>query len=230
MKLIVDRDTFDPWRFHSVAGRASVNVWKQTAGGILVRGEESERRTKGEPETLRRIIGEFGNDIAEACETVNVPAPLVAGMLAAESHGKTDAERPEDHLKDVSIGLTQTLTATAWGLAASAPEELELSAITKLKPMPKGGSLDEWREILRQPFYAIRLGALYFAVANADHDLQLDPVLCYAAYNAGSPRLSSATPWGVHYYRKKLDDGRWADAMDSFSRWYGDACAAYGML
>ena len=93
----------------------------------------------------------------------------------------------------------------------------------------KGGDLDEWRAILRQPRIAIRLGALYFSIANAQHDLQMDPVLCYAAYNAGSPRFSDKTPFGVHYYRKKLDDGRWADAMTNFLRWHNDSVAAYGV-
>jgi soluble lytic murein transglycosylase-like protein len=149
-------------------------------------------------------------------------------MIGAESRGTLTAEREEAHLKDFSIGLTQTLTATAFDLAARAPGELGLKAITRLKPMPQGGDLAEWQAILRQPFYAIRLGALYFDIANKQYDIQFDPVLCYAAYNAGSPRENLENPWGLHYYRKKLPDGRWADAMDNFSRWYGDAVHVYG--
>jgi soluble lytic murein transglycosylase-like protein len=202
-------------------------AWRQTDEGIEVMGEKGPRRTKGEPVTLTRIVGTYGELIREACAIVNVPQKLVAGMIAAESLGKPEAERAEPHLGDVSIGLAQTLTATAVHLAHDAPADLQLDPITQTKSLPSGGSLQRWRELLSEPRHAIRLGALYFAVANAQDDLRFDPVLCYAAYNAGSVRVNRDNPWGVHYYRKKLDDGRWADAMDSFSRWYGDACAVY---
>ena len=227
---IVNRARWSPREWHSVSAATEQNhVWRQISEGLEVEGEDGPRRTRGEPITLRRIITDYGNEISEACGILGVPEQLVAGMIGAESKGLPTAERREGHLNDASIGLTQTLTNTAFGLAAQAPPELAIKAITKLKPLPRGGDLAEWQSILRQPRYAIRLGALYFSIANDQHDLRFDPVLCYAAYNAGSPRVNLKNPWGVHYYRKQLPDGRWADAMDSFSRWYGDACAVYAI-
>ena len=228
-----DKGEWEPRRWHCVSeGELEGDIaWRQTDEGIEVRGHENAEvgatmRTKGEPITLTRIVGTYGELIREACSIVNVPQQLVAGMIAAESMGKPEAERAEPHLGDVSIGLAQTLTATAAHLAHDAPAELQLDPIAQTKSLPSGGSLGLWRELLTEPRHAIRLGALYFAVANAQDDLRLDPVLCYAAYNAGSVRANRKNPWGVHYYRKKLDGG-WADAMDSFARWYGDACAVY---
>ena len=222
---IVDQESWCPRRFHSVEG-AEI-IWRQTDEGIEVK-DEGVRRTKGEPTTLRRIVKDYGHLIDAACEYTDVPRQLVAGMIAAESRGIPTAEREEPPIKDWSIGLTQTLTATAFTLAAQAPEELNVKEVTKLKPLPQGGDLAEWRGLLRQPFYGIRLGALYFSIVNRQSELKFDPVLCYAAYNAGSVRENLKNPFGLHYYRKKLPDGRWADAMENFCRWFGDACAVYG--
>jgi len=227
---VLDKGPWEPRRWHCIhdGPREAKITWRQTDEGIEVRGKEGVMRTKGEPTTLTRIVDSYGELIAEACNLTNVPAQLVAGMIAAESMGKPDAERVEAQISDASIGLTQTLTATAYNLAEHAPPELELEPIGQLKPLPRGGDLTAWRNRLQDPQNAIRLGAYYFRVANDQDDLRFDPVLCYAAYNAGSVRKNLLHPWGVHYYRAKLPDGRWADAMDNFCRWYGDACAVYG--
>jgi hypothetical protein len=229
MKLpIVDHDRWSPRRYHSVEG-ADI-IWRQTSEGIEVLNE-GVRRTKGEPTTLRRIVRDYGDEIADARELLGgrsgPPLQLIAAMIAAESKGMPTVENDEPHLKDISIGLTQTLTATAQNLAVQAPAELGLDAIAKLKPLPQGGDIDAWKQALGDPRNAIRLGALYFAIANKRHDAQYDPVICYAAYNAGSPRENPDTPWGLHYFRRVLDDGRVADAMENFVKWYGDACDVY---
>jgi hypothetical protein len=246
---IKDRDpAWEPGRWHAVNADREIPtfVYRVTRDGIFVQGEPSERRTKGEPSTLRRIHDEYGDLILHACSILEkhygalgapcnglAPPPdvLVAGMIGAESKGLRAAERGEAHLGDVSIGLTQTLTATAHDLARRvAPvvqSALGIGSAADEKTLPQGGNVDRWRAILTNPQCAISLGALYLKLANQRQDLKYDPVLCYSAYNAGSARASATTPWGVHYYRKQLPDGRWADAMNNFAAWYGDACAVW---
>lgn len=220
---ITDRDEWSPERWHSAHN--DCHVWKCTDEGILVRGEKGPRRTKGEPKTLTRILAGYGDLIDAACVITGVPRLLLAALIATESGGRPDAERHEPSLKDVSIGLTQTLTATARQLAATASSALGLSAVAVLEAVPLGGNEDLWRTILNKPKISISLGACYLQTANAQWDIKWDPILCYAAYNAGSPRATDKRPWGVYYYRKTLADGRIADAMNGFAAWYGDACA-----
>lgn len=226
-----------PDKFHSVAGAPI--IWKQTPRGILVHGEESERRTRGEPTTLRRIWGQYGNVLRSVVDGVmDLPRPclqeffpLVLAVIAAESRGDPTAERHEPSRHDYSIGLTQVLTATAQDLARTAPEKLrtrvvQLADIAAEKTIPKGGSLERWRSLLQEPHNAIALAVWY--LLRASSGLQFDPVLCYAAYNAGSARENASTPWGLNYYRKVDNHGKVvADAMDSFVKWYGDACHVY---
>ena len=84
---VTDRDTWEPERFHSVGSGQS---WKQTYEGILVRSEASERRTKGEPSTLRRIIDDFGDEIADACQMVSVPVQLGSDAQNAAANAAAD--------------------------------------------------------------------------------------------------------------------------------------------
>lgn len=237
---IKNKEEWDPRNWHCIGdGELEGDiVWRQTDEGIEQRGhwdpslrarQDGVMRTKGEPITLTRIVGTYDDLIGEAHELTGVPRQLMAAVIAAESRGKSDAERAEPHLGDVSIGLAQTLTATASRLARLAPEKLNLDLVAQTTPLPRGGSLEQWRQLLGKPEHAIRLGAQYLRVANDNGVLRYDPVLCYAAYNAGSVRANLKNPWGMHYYRKKLGNGRWADAMDNFCRWYGDACAVYGV-
>lgn len=146
--LIVDRENWSPGRFHSVGASDAVNVWRVAADGVRVRSEPSVRRTQGEPITLRRIVKDFGQIIASVSVLVGVPRQMIAALIAIESRGHADAENDEPQLKDISIGLTQTLTATAHELARRAPKEYGLSALGKLAPLPKGGDLSDWRFLL----------------------------------------------------------------------------------
>lgn len=223
--VIVDHEGWSPRRFHSTM--TGELVWRQTDEGIEVQGD-GVRRTAGEPITLRRIVASYGPELVDTSKMSGVPQQMLAAIVAAESKGYPDAEREEPGLNDISIGLTQTLTATARDVAKRAPSAFGLQLLAMTKPVPEGGDVDTWRALLSQPHYAIRLAAVYVALADDAQDLQLDPVLCYAAYNAGSARVSHTTPWGIHYYRKALSDGSYADAMENFVAWYGDACYVYG--
>lgn len=223
---VMNVEPWEPRLWHKVFG--AKNIWRQTSEGIEVRGEKGPRRTKGEPSTLTRIIDTWGEQIDHACTVLNLPRELMAGVIGAESKGTLDARKFEDHLSDASIGLTQVLTSTALFLAKQAPTELKLAPVLGLMPLPQGGKESDWKPVMTNPTIAIGLGAMMLRVANDTYDCRMDPVLSYAVYNAGSLRPNDKNPWGMHYYRKYLPKHEiWADAMNSFTRWYGDACAVY---
>lgn len=220
------------------ADDASKRAWKLTDEGVLVENEDTERRTKGEPTTLTRIVEDFGDAIAEASELTDVPEQLIAAVIATESGGRLvvkrrdeegnieegPAERFEAHLNDWSFGLMQTLTNTAHALALQAPAKLGVEGLKAYRPVPNGGSADEWRELLSNPETSIRLGALYLARSNDRWSLEFDPIFVYATFNAGSPQPPGAVgnEWGIH----GAANGK---VFDHFAAWYGDACAVYGV-
>jgi soluble lytic murein transglycosylase-like protein len=207
---VVDRD--DRWtlnRWHSVSGQA--RKWCVTESGIQVARETTgARRTQGEPKTASRIVETWGKVIKHMGATFDVDVRVLTAVVCIESGGKTDAERYEAHLNDYSIGLCQTLTATAHQLA-------KMIGLPNgpAKPVPKGGDLDEWRSFLSMGWNSIMLAGAYLENANKRWGLQNDPVLLYASYNAGSPRATTKNPWGLVNY---------GHALDAFTRFYGDAC------
>lgn len=213
--LLVDCDRWSPSRYHHVDGGKS--AWRVQVDGILVQGEVAPRRTKGEPVTLRRIRKRFGDHIAQIAARTGLTQQLLGAIIAVESGGNEKAERFEQHINDWSIGLTQTLTATAYTVANRMRFE------PMLKPVPEGGDVDEWRVYLGEPYTSIELGASYLVMQNERFALRYDPVLLYASYNAGSPRPSSGNDWGLVCY-----DAHDYNALDCFAAWYGDACAVYG--
>lgn len=228
MVEIVDRDAWSPRRFHAVKDGVG-HAWKVTDGGIWVQGEDSVRRSKGEPSTLRRIYDRFLEIIVQVHVDTGVPQQLIAAAIANESGGKDGGERFEKHLNDWSIGVMQTLTNTAWGIAQRSPSLQISQAILDLQPVPKGGDLETWKTLLHRPEVSISLGAQYLRILNERFDCRWDPILIYAGYNAGSPRTSGSRPWGLHYHRVSLGDGRIFDAMDTFAAWYGDACDVWAI-
>jgi hypothetical protein len=210
---IVDRD--DRWRldrWHSVSGKS--RKWMVEPGGIAVGREKGVRRTKGEPKTAMRIMNTWGKVIRHMGLTFDVDPRVLTAIVCIESGGKENAERYEKHLNDWSIGLCQTLTATAHQLA-------KMIGIPNgpTKPVPKGGDLDDWRSFLSMGWNSIMLAGAYLENAGRRWDLRGDPVLLYACYNAGSPRLTDKNPWGLVNY---------GHALDAFTRFYGDACAVWG--
>lgn len=234
---IVDCDSWSPARWHRVGKHDDDKriIWRVTDAGIeTVPGDtNAPHRTKGEPVTLNKIYANYHTEISDAADVTRVSRRLVAGIIAAESKGMPVAERSEPQLNDASIGLAQVLTNTAAGLvdyavAHTLAVPMGLKELIGLKSMPHGGDIETWRKYLRIPHISIALCAIYLKSAEERQDLRRDPVLCYAAYNAGSAVPSDATPWGLKYYRKVLPNGVVADAMNNFVAWYGDACATFG--
>lgn len=219
--FIRDSDDWTPRRLHGRPDRDAnedlfFNQWKLTEEGIAVDGENGVRRTRGQPATLQRIVEVYHKDIfALSGAPTGLSEQLLAAVVATESGGKADAERFEEHLGDYSIGLMQTLTATAKQLMAQGGNLPQLSA----PPIPNGGALETWRGFLREPQNSLALGAAYLRHQNRALELNSDPILLYCAYNAGSVRKTSKNSWGLVSY---------GHALDHFSRFYGDACAVYG--
>jgi hypothetical protein len=194
------------------------HFWSVNTAGIALLGRQSVLRTPGQPATLRRIKKAFGELIDKA--TGDVRAMLLqadlAALVATESGGNPNAERNEPSIKDVSIGLCQTLTGTAKFLGK------KLGILLPAKSLPEGGKLEHWRAALRDPWSSLRLGAEYFS-----QSYDGDPMLAYAAYNAGGIYASTDNPWGLRAYDR---DGMGPEkgALDWYAAWFGDACAVYG--
>jgi soluble lytic murein transglycosylase-like protein len=219
MLRIHDQDVWSPDRYHSI--EQGTVVYKLTEGGILVKGQEQERRTKGQPLTLSRIMARYIGAIRDAAGEFAISEQLIAATIANESGGHENAERNEPARHDRSIGVMQILTATAKELSRRIDEPF-------LEPsLPDGGDLEKWRTYLNDDDTSIRLGAYYLSWLNKEFDCRGDPVMIYAAYNAGSLRADARCPWGLHYNRVKRKDGTIFDAMDTFVAWYGDACTVW---
>lgn len=210
----IDPDDWSPDDWHGADG--AKRRWKITGGGIVVRNTSGPMRTRGEPITVSKIWSKFEAHFIEAAKLTGVGARTLVAMVATESRGSEEAERFEAHLRDWSFGVAQTLTATAFEMAKSLP------ITAPRRPVPSDPSTEHaWRRFLFEPRHSILIGARYIAYNDRRWRLRGDPVLAYAAYNAGSPRANLSRPWGLHYTA-----GAHYDALDVFAKWYGDACAA----
>jgi hypothetical protein len=214
-----------PWELGVAHGvRGSTRRWVCKDDGIHIVGEEGPLRTPGRPVTLGRVRDAYGAIRASASAATGVDVRVLAAMVATESGLNARAERHEPHLRDYTLGAAQTLTQTALAMAR------RLGLSSPKRAVPDGGSLDEWRAFLFEPKNAILCGALYLAHNDERFGLRGDPVMAYACYNAGSPRVRADNPWGMAYFFKRKADGTVAyDAVDTFCRWYGDACEVWGM-
>lgn len=222
--LVEDCEEWNPTRYHRVKS-ADGHIWKITEDGVQVKGELSVRRSRGEPLTLRRVKTRFEPLMEQIFLDTGVPIQLLSATMANESGGHDGGERYEKHLNDWSIGVMQTLTNTARGIAISSPH-LGRRDIAQMKAVPQGGNLQEWRAVLHDHRTSILLGAELLKQINDRFQCYWDPILVYAAYNSGSPRKNEGRPWGLHYHRVALPD-RTFDAMDTFAAWFGDACAVF---
>lgn len=210
-----------PWVADDWHGIPGALITYAVYKGVVVRGEDSPRRTKGQPVTLRKIDQAYHAIIEEAHELTGVARPLIAATIATESGLNAEAERYEKHLKDWSFGVMQTLTETAFALCP------RVGLTPPDKPVPRGGDADKWRAFLFDPRNSILIGVAFLDYQDDRFAMLGDPVLSYAAYNAGSPRVNLDRPWGVHYFRHESDSGAVYDAMNTFVAWYGDACVVF---
>lgn len=206
--------------WHGVLG--GKNKWKIASDGIYVQGESSPRIfTNNTLKTTAQTVYQTYNDIAvEIGNLIGLDRKIILATICTESSGNAQATRYEPSLKDWSFGLTQTLSATALSighsLSDSAKQYLDqLQYKLPAKSILVGGTTDEWKNFLFQPKASILLGSVYHIINNNKFGLKLDPVLIYASFNAGSPRPSGQSEWGIVNY---------GSAVEAYCRFYNMIC------
>jgi hypothetical protein len=146
---------------------------------------------------------------------------LISAILATENGGRLVGDRYEPHISDWSFGPAQFLTSTALNVARSISIKGCPSANMKTDSSPANKL--RWRHFLENPLTATLLCVAFLHQLNESFDCRGDPILLYASYNAGSPRPSRHTRFGLVYYDPDLS-GPKPGSVDRFAAWYGDAC------
>ena len=182
--------------------------WRLTDRGLEVQ-EGGILRTDGEPQTVRRIIGQYRADLEFAARTCAVPIEILVATVCTESGGNPKALRIEPrYISDektpgrISYGLTQTLLSSA-GEAMGFPVD---------------------RTWLEKPLNALLAGGK--CIYRKRGVTKYDPPLVAGAYNAGSLRPSTRNPWGLVC----TDDGDndptdGGDHVTKWVKWFNDAWA-----
>lgn len=208
IEAVNSRLPWHPWEWHRVQPaqvRFEPRAWKVVPKqGVMVQGETQVRRTTGNPDTLKRVFLQYGGFATEFWD----PA-LVLAVIANESRGELMCERFEGHINDWSFGPGQFLTNTAWGVCK------DIKIVPPDVPIPKGGNVETWRKWLCDRKNCLPLIRAFLNNLNKRFALQHDPLLIYTAYNAGSPRPSTKSDWGLVTNRP--------DTLDRLAAWYGDA-------
>jgi len=196
--------------------------WRVAARGIETRDAEGitrVRRSKVLVYVPKTIYATHHRDIKIAADAFGLPKELLLTTAVVESAGITNNEKHEPHLKDTSIGICQTLTATASALCRllgwprlGDHEHVDEDVAPFLCPdltLPQGGDIVEWRRFLGVPFNSFSLAAALYGY-NSERYSTEDPIQLYAAYNAGSLR-PGANKWGLAGATM---------ALDSFANFY----------
>jgi hypothetical protein len=126
-------------------------------------------RSKGEPQTVRRIMADHGKIVKLWAEEYGVPLDIIVACIATETGGAPAARRQEpgwitDKLTPhrVSTGLMQTLISTAQRM------------------VPDAVVTSKW---LENPYNSIKAGVAY--IKHQSKKTKFDPPLVASAYNAG---------------------------------------------
>ena len=170
-------------------------TWALARGGIAIDGA-APQGTPGDPATIGSIWARYGDICRAQARQYGVPVELIVATIAAESAGKPDARRQEPKIHDQSVGLMQTLVATA----RSALGRPSLRA-----------------DDLLDPATSIAAGTAY--ICKQRGQTHFDPPLVAAAYNAGSLRRedAEANRWRTLCYPSKT--GR---HIDRWVAYFGD--------
>ena len=184
--------------------------WRLTADGVSINGAPPTG-TSGRPETVTRIVEQYGDSIQRWAEHYQVPAELIVATIATESKGNPSAYRlePDDRF---SAGLMQTLQGTA---------------TDALRTEVDAGQID--KDWLMQPDNSIRAGTAY--IARQFRLTGFDPPLVAAAYNAGSVRPDTPkfgrNRWNLEAYDGGKDQRESLDGhIDRYVAWFNDSCRA----
>ena len=220
-------------RYHGVTGKK--RRWRLTRSGIEIQGAGyptsraqphlSNRVCTEHESPIRRTLDSFALRVSEVKEDPVAlrHACLLAATICTESAGNPNAKRFEKHLNDYSFGLTQMLTSTAFAVGRKVgwPTELPLDARRwqmPKKPVPKGGTPDEWQKFLGEPYHACLLALTLHQLNDGRFGCQGDPIIMSASYNAGSPRRTDKNKWGLVST---------AAHLDAFVQYFNDAARFY---
>lgn len=211
--------TADGW-----TGAAGSMQWRVTEQGIETRKfghSMGVRRSKVLKELPGTLWANHKGDFGSVSEAFLLDPVVLLTTAVVESGGKTAAVKYEKHLNDYSIGLCQTLTATASAMCRMLhwPRLGEVDDVELLqdvigflcpdKSVPKGGGLKEWEQFLGIPYNSLCMAASLHAY-NSERYATNDPIGLYAAYNAGSIRRGN-NAWGLASATM---------ALDSFANFY----------
>jgi hypothetical protein len=185
---------------------------------------------------LRGIASTFGTRLQALAPDLQ-RLRVLAALLASEGRGVLDPyPRYESGRDDFSFGPCQILTGTAAGLLGLTPHPPALPKVLRVAGLKFPDQAHAaawavanpdalaWRALLRRPEVSTDLAAHYLRTIDAQ-GCAGDPILLYAGYNAGSPRkaLHPHDAFGLVSYVRPDN----TTALDSFSKWYGDACAVF---
>ncbi len=162
--------------FHAIFSGSK--KWRLSKNGLEIEGMGIVR-TKGAPQTVKRVWDSYGKWIRESSEDFNVPVEQILTTLCTESGGyNSNPREEEDYISDeetphrVSPGLIQKLISTA-------RETLKKHGVEE-------ATID--RKWLLEAKNSIRAGASY--IAQQKTKTEPDPVLVAAAYNSGALKRS----------------------------------------
>jgi hypothetical protein len=169
--------------------------WALSPRGVSIDGAPAQG-TPGKPTTVRTIWQRYGALCAAAAKQYGVPVELIVATIATESSGDSNARRPEPKINDESVGLMQTLVATA-------------RSATGRKNLRSDDLLD--------PRTSIEAGTAY--IAQQRGSTWFDPPLVAAAYNAGSLRRdeADANRWKLVCHPRGT-----GKHIDKFVAWFSD--------
>jgi hypothetical protein len=172
--------------------------WALSLRGISIE-EAPAQGTPGKPTTVRTIWQRYGALCAAAAKQYGVPVELIVATIATESSGDPNARRPEPRINDESVGLMQTLVATARNAT---------------------GRKNLRSDDLFDPRTSIEAGTAYIAQQRAS--TWFDPPLVAAAYNAGSLRRddADANRWKLVCHPRGT-----GKHIDKFVAWFSDCMA-----
>lgn len=189
--------------------------WRVTPRGILLNGQEHPQLSaipeiRALPLQCWRL---FNNEVNSLANIFQVSRPLLLATIASESGGNVNAMRDEGF--DRSYGLAQTLTGTAdfIGRWLGWPR----GEGPFLMPMQARTEYHQWEKFLSAPWTSIALCAALHSYNNSRLNLQGDPMLLYAAYNAGGVYESN----GDHYRIRNA-----TPALDAFRLMFNGAVRA----
>ncbi|WP_353641592.1 transglycosylase SLT domain-containing protein [Mesorhizobium sp. WSM2239] len=169
--------------------------WALSPRGVSI-DEAPAQGTPGKPTTVRTIWQRYGALCAAAAKQYGVPVELIVATIATESSGDANARRSEPKINDESVGLMQTLVATA-------------RSATGRKNLRSDDLLD--------PRSSIEAGTAY--IAQQRGSTWFDPPLVAAAYNAGSLRRddADANRWKLVCFPRGT-----GKHIDKFVAWFSD--------